>query len=55
MVDKLVEGVAVVEGDSGGLLDNVSEALSEGEALEVGVTSDDDDTDVLGDSLLEGV
>ena len=45
----------VVDADDDGLLEVVSELLSEVEALGLGVTSDEEDTDVLGDSLLDGV
>ena len=53
--DSLVEADRDVDADGDELLVVVSEVLSEGEALDVGVTSDDDDTDVLRDSLLDGV
>ena len=55
MVDPLAEADVDVDADDDGLLDIVSEPLSEDEALGLGVTSDDEDTDALGVSLVEGV
>ena len=55
MLDPLVEAEVVVDADDDGLLEVVSEVLSDGEALALGVTSAEADTDVVGDSLLDGV
>jgi len=55
LLDSLVEADFDVDDDDDGLLEIVSEALSEHETLGLGVPSDEEDTDALGDSLLDGV
>ena len=55
MLDSLAEADVDGDADSDSLLEVVSEVLPEGEALELGVTSDEDETDPLKDALLVGV
>ena len=51
----LAEADVDVDEDAEGLLDVVSEVLTDGDALVLGVTSDEEDADKVGDSLLDGV
>ena len=54
VLEPLFEADVDADADDDGALEAVSEVLPDGDALELAVTSDEEDAGALGDSLLDG-